>query len=107
VPWRFEAKTSRVPSGENMGKPSNPSDQVMRSRPDPSTLTAHRSNSLPLPDASPWFDEKMIRSPDGNHEGAKDAAPRYVICCASVPSALATMISSLPGRTSPSARSFW
>ncbi len=36
--FRFEAKTSFLPSGENMGKPSKVSWSVMRSRPLPSTL---------------------------------------------------------------------
>ena len=35
---RFEAKTSFLPSGENIGKPSNVSLKVMRSSPVPSTL---------------------------------------------------------------------
>ena len=35
---RFDANTSFLPSGENMGKPSNVSLNVMRSRPLPSTL---------------------------------------------------------------------
>src|SRR5205085_11065595 len=39
-PLRFEAKTSFLPSGENIGKPSKVSLYVMRSRPVPSTLMA-------------------------------------------------------------------
>src|ERR1044071_7316197 len=34
--WRLDAKTSFLPSGENIGKPSNVSLNVMRSRPLPS-----------------------------------------------------------------------
>jgi hypothetical protein len=41
-PWvfalRFEAKTSFLPLGENIGKPSNVSLKVIRSKPVPSTL---------------------------------------------------------------------
>ena len=35
---RFEAKTSFLPSGVNIGKPSKVSSKVMRSSPVPSTL---------------------------------------------------------------------
>ena len=38
-PFRFEAKTSFRPSGENMGNPSNASLAVIRSRPVPSSFT--------------------------------------------------------------------
>src|SRR5262249_8493995 len=71
----------------------------------PLTFTAHRSNSRPL--GSPTLEENRMRFPDGNHEGAKLAAPRYVTCCASEPSAFAVQISSCVGRTSPWASSFW
>ena len=36
---RLEANTSFVPSGLNMGKPSNSGEWVMRSSPVPSSLT--------------------------------------------------------------------
>jgi hypothetical protein len=36
--WRFDAKTSCDPSGENIGNPSNVAFVVTRSRPVPSRL---------------------------------------------------------------------
>jgi hypothetical protein len=103
LPFRFEAKTSRFPSGENMGNPSNVSFQVTRSRPVPSSFTRYRSKLRPL--GSPTFDAKMIRRPSGWKNGAKLAAPRCVTCRWPEPSAFMTQISSCVGRTSPCARS--
>jgi hypothetical protein len=78
---RFDANTSRLPSGENSGKPSNPGAYVIRSRFAPVTSTAQRSNSRPR--GSPWFDEKITRcrfgwpeEPAGMNAGPNDAASR-------------------------------
>ena len=73
---RFDAKTSFLPSGENIGKPSNDAFHVTRSSPVPSTLTSHSSKSRPR--GLCWFDEKMIFLPSGEKNGAKLAPPSEV-----------------------------
>src|SRR5918995_404940 len=70
--WRLLAKTSILPSGENMGKPSNVGLFVLRSRLVPSTSMAQSSKSRPR--GLWWLDEKMIRLPSGYQYGAKLAA---------------------------------
>ena len=86
---RFDAHTSHLPSGLNIGKPSNAAAVVMRSgSPLPSLLMMKMSNSRPH--GSRTFDESMIRYPSGVKNGQKFAAPFFVICFAPEPSAFAT-----------------
>src|SRR5262245_24297596 len=60
---RLEANTSRRPSAENIGKPSQVGSVVTRARPSPSSLTIQRSMFRPR--GSGWFDAKMMRRPSG------------------------------------------
>ena len=70
--WRFEANTNFLPSGENIGNPSNVGLYVIRSSPVPSVFTTYRSKSLPF--GSAILEAKMIRFPSGKKYGAKLAA---------------------------------
>src|SRR5690606_38378298 len=73
---RLDAKTSMLPSGLNIGKPSKSGFVVTRSSPVPSTLIRYRSKSRP--DGSCMFELKMIWRPFGCGNGAKFAAPLAV-----------------------------
>ena len=96
---RLEAKTSFVPSGENIGKPSNVPLKVIRSSPEPSTPIRNRSKLRPS--GLCRFDEKMMRSPSGCQYGAKLAPPKSVTCRRLLPSASITNTSTAVGRHSP------
>ena len=75
---RFDAKTSCVPSGENIGKPSNVSLNVTCSRPVPSRLIRKMSKLRSF--GSLTFDAKISRLPSGCQDGAKFAAASFVTC---------------------------
>src|SRR5712692_6427478 len=80
---RLPQKTSFVASRENMGKDAKDSDQVTRSRFEPSVLMRWRAKVRPL---GSWrFDAKMIRRESGWRMGAKCAAPVRVACVTPVP----------------------
>src|SRR5690606_21715588 len=75
VPWRFDANTSLLPSGENIGNELKSSENVTRSSPVPSMFTMNSSKVRPPPW---WLEEKMIRLPSGWKNGAKLAPPSEV-----------------------------
>jgi multiple antibiotic resistance protein len=92
---RFDANTSRRPSGENIGKPSKAGSVVTRSRPSPSSRTMYRSKFRPR--GSGWFEENRMRRPSGWKYGANEAAPSRVTCRLFDPSLSMTQISRTPG----------